>query len=239
MGPAHVDKMLTGCATATASRSRPNRSGRRCGRRSSEAHRARPARQAVRRARPVRGVPAGDRTAGTRRRHRVRRPGGRRRGAAPVHPLGREGRPEPVGEGGAHRLSGGRRPDHPGRRQGPLGRLVRHGVPECGGHRPARGRQRVDRVPARTDRHRRHHRRRRLGRFDPVRPARPPRTGARHRAGRVAGPHRDPRRGAGSSSCRGTPSTCARSSTGPAPSPAPSLRYDYLPADLAKQQVNA
>ena len=91
-----------------------------------------PAGQAVRRTWPVRGVPAGDRAAGARRGHRVRRPGGRRCGAAAVHPLGREGRPNAAGEGRAGRLPGGRRPGHPGRRQGPLGRLLRHGVPDGG-----------------------------------------------------------------------------------------------------------
>ena len=52
-----------------------------------------------------------------------------------------------AGEGRARRLSGGRRPDHPRRRQGPLGRLLRHGVPERGRHGLARGRQRVDASP--------------------------------------------------------------------------------------------
>ena len=86
-----------------------------------------------------------------------------------------------LAEGRAGRLPGGRRPGHPGRRQGALGRLLRHGVPDRGGHRAARGGQRVDRGPAGADRRGRHHRRRGLGRLGAGRPARPPRAGARHR----------------------------------------------------------
>ena len=65
-----------------------------------------------------------------RRRLRVRRQGRRRRGAAPVHPQRREGRPRPDGARGAGRLPGGRHPGHAGRRQGALGGLLRHGLPD-------------------------------------------------------------------------------------------------------------
>ncbi len=61
---------------------------------------------------------------------RVRRQGGRRCCAAQLHPVRGEGRPHPAGPRCPGRLPGGRRPDHPGRRQGALGRLLRHGLPD-------------------------------------------------------------------------------------------------------------
>ena len=127
---------------------------------------------------------------------RVRRQGRRRRGAAPVHPVGREGRARPDGARRRRRLPGGRHPRHPGRRQGALGRLLGHGVPD---RRRARAARRP-RAPARcsmlepvdeVDRAGRRRVRRR-GHERPVRPARP---GRRHRAGRRR-PHAGPRRGA-------------------------------------------
>ena len=58
-----------------------------------------PARQAVRRARAVRGRADRGRAAPAGRRVRVRRPGRRRRGAPAVHPERGEGRPRPDGQG--------------------------------------------------------------------------------------------------------------------------------------------
>ena len=80
----------------------------------------------------------------------------------------------------------------------------------------------------------RHHRGRGLGRLGAGRPARPPRAGARHRD-RRAGPATSsstPR--SRPTSCPATRSTCARSPTAPAPSPARFVRYDYLPTALAR-----
>ena len=90
----------------------------------------RPARQAVRRARPVRGLRHRGRAAAPRRRLRVRRQGGRRRGAAQLHPVGGEGRPRPDGARPGRRLPGGRPAGDPGRRQGAQRRLLRRGVPD-------------------------------------------------------------------------------------------------------------
>ena len=76
-----------------------------------------------------------------RQRLRVRRQGGRRRGAAPVHPQRREGRARPDGEGRRRRLPGGRHPGDAHRRQGAQRRLLRHGVPDRGRARAPRGRR--------------------------------------------------------------------------------------------------
>ena len=89
-----------------------------------------PERQADRRARRVRHLPRRGRAAGRLGRLRVRRQDRRRRGAAPVHPVGGEGRPVADGAGRAGRLPDDRRPGHPVRRQGALGGLLRHGLPE-------------------------------------------------------------------------------------------------------------
>ena len=105
-----------------------------------------PARQAVRRARPVRHLRHRGRAAAVRQRLRVRRQGRRRRGAAAVHPVGGEGRPGPDGARRAGRLPDGRHPGHAGRRQGALGRLLRHGVPEG---RPGCPAGRGEQVPGR------------------------------------------------------------------------------------------
>ena len=73
----------------------------------------RPARQAVRRARPVRRLRHRGGAAAGGRRVRVRRQGGRRCGAAAIHPERGEGRPRADGEGCRRRLSDGRHPGHP------------------------------------------------------------------------------------------------------------------------------
>ena len=72
----------------------------------------RPARQAVRRPRPVRRLRHRGRAAAPRRRLRVRRQGGRRRGAAQLHPVGGEGRPRADGARHRRRLPGGRPAGH-------------------------------------------------------------------------------------------------------------------------------
>ncbi len=153
--------------------------------------------QAVRRPRPVRGLQAGDRAAGAWRRHRVHRAGGRRGGAAPVHPLGGEGCPYAAGEGSARRLSGGRRTGHAGGRQSPLGGFLRHGVPDRGRAGPAGGSEHLDCRHPRAHRHHRHHRRGRLGRIGAGRSARPAWPGSRDRDRRAGGLYRHPRRGPG------------------------------------------
>ena len=61
---------------------------------------------------------------------RVRGQGGRRRGAAQLHPVGGEGRTGADGAGHRRRLSGGRPAGHPVRRQGAQRRLLRRGVPD-------------------------------------------------------------------------------------------------------------
>ncbi len=86
--------------TGTASRSPPRRCGSRCGRRWQPGHGDRPARQAVRRPRPVRRRPPRPEPAASRVGPGVRAPtvvG--RRGAHAVHPQRREGRPHPDGSG--------------------------------------------------------------------------------------------------------------------------------------------
>ena len=87
-------------------------------------------RQAERRPRAVRDLPHRGRAAAVRSRLRVRRQGGRRRGAAPVHPERREGCARPARTRCAGGLPGRRHPRHAARRQGPLGRLLRHGLPD-------------------------------------------------------------------------------------------------------------
>ncbi len=74
--------------------------------------------------------PRRGRAAGGLGRLRVRRQDRRRRGAAAVHPVGGEGRPLADGAGRAGRLPDDRGAGHPVRRQGALGRLLRHGLPE-------------------------------------------------------------------------------------------------------------
>jgi elongation factor G len=70
-----------------------------------QGERPRPARQTIRWSRSVRGLRHRGRTAARRVRVRVPRQGGRRRGAAPVHPERREGRARSDGKGCARRLS--------------------------------------------------------------------------------------------------------------------------------------
>ncbi len=151
MGPAHVDHLIEALASRyhVAVEVEPVRTSLR------ETFVAPdqgpgPARQAVRWPRPVRRVPPRDRAVGARRRGRVRRQGGRRRRAAPVHPLRREGCAVAAGEGCARRVSRRRRADHVGGREVPLGRQLRHGVPDRGRDGAARRGQRLDRLHAGT-----------------------------------------------------------------------------------------
>ena len=107
--------------------------------------RPRPARQAVRRARPVRGLRHRGGAAAGGRGLRVRRQGRRRRGAAAVHPQRGEGRPRADGEGRRRRLPGGRHPGHAVRRQGAQRRLVGLRIPDgrrAGAARGGRARRR-------------------------------------------------------------------------------------------------
>ena len=92
--------------------------------------RARPARQAVRWARPVRGVRDRGGAAAGRVRLRVRGQGGRRLRAPPVHPLGGEGAARPDGARHRGRLPRGRHPGDPEGRQVAQRRLLRHGLPD-------------------------------------------------------------------------------------------------------------
>ncbi|KDN86796.1 hypothetical protein KCH_14260 [Kitasatospora cheerisanensis KCTC 2395] len=156
--------------------------------------RPRTARQAVRRTRPVRDLRPHRRTP-ARRRLRVRRPGGRRRSPPALRPVGREGRPRPARPRPA-RPPDDRRPGHPHRRQGALGRLLRRRLPDRGPTRPQGGR-RPHRGPRPGTRRRspRPAARRVPGRR-PHRPVRTPRPRPRHRDRRPRpepGPRRGPR----------------------------------------------
>src|SRR6266571_2781863 len=182
----------------------PVRRGRRDGRAAGsaagdgrrEVERPRPEREAVRRSRRVRHLPHRGRAAAVGRRVRVRRQDRRRRGSAAVHPVRGEGRADPDGAGRGRRLPDGRPQGHALRRQGALGRLVRHGVPE-GRPRGAARRDGEGAAPAaRAGRRGLGADRRRLRRRGHVRPVLPARPGARHRAGGRrpdAGQGRDPR----------------------------------------------
>src|SRR5690348_12042984 len=144
----------------------------------------RPQRQAVRRSRRVRHLPHRGGAAGGLGRLRVRRQDRRRGGAQAVHPVGGEGRPLADGAGRHGRLPDGWHPGHPVRRQGALGGLLRHGLPEgrAGGAAGRGGQGAAD--AARAGRRGEHPGARRLrGRGD-VGPVRTPRPGARLRAGR-------------------------------------------------------
>ena len=126
---------------------------------------------------------------------RVRRQGRRRGGAAPVHPLGREGRAGADGARGRRRLPGRGHPGH----ALPTARRTRWTPPTWPSRRPARwpcGRPRRGRAgrPAGTggdDQRAGPRRVRRRGDGRPVRPARP---GVGH-ASRPARSDADPRRG--------------------------------------------
>ena len=150
---------------------------------------------------------------------RVRGQGRRRRGAPPVHPLGGEGRARPAGAGRAGRLPDGGRQGHPVRRQGALGGLLGHGLPEGGQGGPAGRRGQGEGAAARAGGRAVRAGRGRLRRRGHVRPVLAARPGARHRAGGRAGaPWSRPR-------CRSwrspaTRSTCARCRTAPARSAA-------------------
>jgi elongation factor G len=146
---------------------------------------SRPARQAVRRARPVRGLRRRGRATARGRGFRVRRQGRGRVGAPAVHPVGREGRAGPDGAGhDAGRLPRRRHQGHALRRQGAQRRLLRHGLPDRRRAGAAGGSGRRGREPAGTGRRGRRPHPRRLRRQRDGRPVQPSRAGARHRAGR-------------------------------------------------------
>ena len=112
---------------------------------------------------------------------RVRRQGRGRLRTAPVHPLRREGRTRPGREGRTGGLPARRRPGDARRREVPLGRLVRHGVPDGWLSGPARGGQRQDGHAAGTDRQGRRHGGRGVHGCGHDRRLRTPRPRTRHR----------------------------------------------------------
>ena len=116
-----------------------------------EGHRdPRPAQEAVGRSRPVRRRGARHQAAAARLGLPVRREDHRRRGAAPVHPLGRDRRVGLPAARAARRLPGGRRGGDADRRLLPLGRLLRHGLPPGRPHRHGRGHAQVQPGAARA-----------------------------------------------------------------------------------------
>ena len=137
----------------------------------------RQARQAVRRARPVRRLRHRGGAAARGRGLRVRRQGGRRLGAAAVHPQRGEGRPGADGEGRRRRLPGGRHPRHAVRRQGAQRRLVGLRVPDGRWAGAARGGRRDEGEPARAGRRGVGAGARRSRRRGDGRPVQPPRHG--------------------------------------------------------------
>ena len=143
-----------------------------------------PARQAVRRARPVRRVRHRGGAAARGVRLRVRRQGRRRLGAPAVHPERGEGGPRADGARRTPRLSGRRPAGDPHRRQVAQRRLLRHGLPDRRRAGAARGRRHHLDHDAGAVRHRRGGRARRPGRRRDERPVRPAGTRARHRQGR-------------------------------------------------------
>ena len=103
MGEAHAGVVLDGAGQPVRRQRRHRRAARAAAgdvRRQGEG--PRPPRQAVRRARPVRGLRHRGGAAAGGLRLRVRRQGGRRLGAAAVHPERREGRARADGEGRRH-----------------------------------------------------------------------------------------------------------------------------------------
>ena len=131
LGEAHADVVLERLR-ATARRSRPCRCGSRCGRRSPprpRGHGRRSSSPAATASTPcatssVTPLPRGSGV-------RVRGQGRRRRGAAPVHRLGREGRAGPARARTRQRpRAGHRRAGHPAGRQGAQRRLLRRRVPD-------------------------------------------------------------------------------------------------------------
>ena len=185
MGEAHADLMLDrlanryGVAVETVELRVPLRETV-----AGQGQRAGPQRQAERRPRRVRHRPHRGRAAAVRIRLRVRRQDRRRRGAAAVHPVGGEGPPVADGAGRHRRLPDGGHQGHPVRRQGALGGLLRHGVPEGRPGRAAGRRGEGEGRAARAGGRGVGAGRRRLRRRDHVRLPVPARPGDRHRAGR-------------------------------------------------------
>ena len=133
MGEAHADRAARPAELAVRRGGGDDRAcGWRCGRRS----RARPRGSAATSSRPAAtastGSPHRGGAAAVRQRLRVRRQDRRRRGATAVHPVGGKGRPRADGAGVTAGYPMVGRPGHPVRRQGALGRLLRHGLPEGG-----------------------------------------------------------------------------------------------------------
>ena len=237
MGEAHADVLLDRLAQPLRRRGgddRPAGAAARDGR--GQGAGAGPERQAVRRPRRVRRS-ATSRSSRCRTRSgvRVRRQDRRRRGAAAVHPLGGEGRPRADGAGRGGRLPDGRHPGHAVRRQGALGRLLRHGLPE--GRPGWRCRDAADKAQAHAAR---------AGRrgdacWSPTTTwARSCATCPRAAAGcsapsrsAWAAPWSRPR--SRSSRSPGTPSTCARCRTARARSPAPTCATSRCPSHLASK----
>ena len=152
--------------------------------------------EAVRRARPVRRRPPAGQPDGAGRRHRVRQLDRRRHDPQAVHPRRPARRRGDDGHGRRARLPGRRRARRVLRRQVPLRRLVRHGVPlgrrprvEGGAAEGRRGRARADLAAHR-------HRAGGLPGRRARRPQRPPRPGQRHVRARQRRPRdRRPRAG--------------------------------------------
>ena len=127
-------------------------------------------------------------------------------GAAPVHPLGGEGRPGADGAGPRRGPSGRRHPGDPHRRQVAQRRLLGHGLPDRGSPCPEGRCRRRAHLPARAGRRAGGARAGRPGRHRDERPVRSARQGAGLRAGRRR-PHRRPGGGApgGAEPLRGGP----------------------------------
>ncbi len=137
------------------------------------------------------------RAAAPRLRVRVRVQGGRWHGADAVHPERGEGHPGPAGARAQRgRPPGGGHPGHVVRREGPLGGLLRRGVPDRRLARAARGGERVRHGAAGADRRGDDQDPGRAPGISAWRPVRTAWPGAGHRH-RRCGTHPGPRRGTG------------------------------------------